>query len=464
MAHRQDLESHLLLDHVDEYGDSEDGIHTLGHFQECDAEDGKPSEGNTRLNHSTAALAATIVGAGIVALPKAFAALGLIFGSIIFMLVYGLSSFSLSAMIRAANFAGCWTYDELTRSQFGGIGARSLDIAIVLNNSGGMIIYLIIMGDVLVGAPPHYDGLITNLFGIHTGDVWWVSRPFVMAVVCIVFLLPLVSLRSLRMLGPMSSIALLVASSLVSAVAILAGTAAFEGQLGDFNWLPNKAILGDTAADMIVSFLSILPIISMSFVCHFNLLPVANSLERFTERRIAMVIRRALIICTVLFATLAISGVVLFGSSTENNILLNLRPEAVEKYISLQAATVLCFSMRLAYFLVLVSSFAMLNWALRETLTKLMFGVRTLEGNGFLIKSYAIVLVQYLVSITFPNIWKVMGLTGATAAVYVSYILPGALILSVRGDGKLDIILGGVCVVLGIIMGIVGVAKTLFLS
>jgi len=75
----------------------------------------------------------------------------------------------------------------------------------------------------------------------------------------------------------------------------------------------------------------------------------ANNLERFTERRISMVIRRALSICTVLFSVLAVSGVLLFGSSTEANILLNLRPEAVEEYVSPVVASLLCFAIRVAY-------------------------------------------------------------------------------------------------------------------
>ena len=135
--------------------------------------------GQVRLNHSTSALAATIIGAGIVALPKAFATLGLLLGIGLLAVVWSLAYFSLAALIRAATAAKCWTYDSLAKSIFGKVGSSSLDIAILANNSGSMIIYLIIMGDVLVGAPPHYSGLITNLFGIHSGDVIWVSRPFV---------------------------------------------------------------------------------------------------------------------------------------------------------------------------------------------------------------------------------------------------------------------------------------------
>lgn len=35
------------------------------------------------------------------------------------------------------------------------------------------------LGDVLVGKPPEYNGVITNLTGIHTGDVWYLDRRFV---------------------------------------------------------------------------------------------------------------------------------------------------------------------------------------------------------------------------------------------------------------------------------------------
>jgi len=80
----------------------------------------------------------------------------------------------------------------------------------------------------------------------------------------------------------------------------------------------------------------------------------AVNLERFTERRIVMVIRRALLICTALFSSLAAAGVFLFGTATEANILLNLRPEVVQEYIGEVPATLLCFCIRLAYCLCLM--------------------------------------------------------------------------------------------------------------
>jgi hypothetical protein len=80
-----------------------------------------------------------------------------------------------------------------------------------------------------------------------------------------------------------------------------------------------------------------------------SLPPQARSLERFTERRIMLVVRRSLAACTALFTAVAAGGVVLFGSATKDNILLNLTPEAVARLAPPAAAAALCFLIRLGY-------------------------------------------------------------------------------------------------------------------
>lgn len=190
----------------------------------------------------------------------------------------------------------------------------------------------------------------------------------------------------------------------------------------------------------------------------------ARTLQRLTERRITMVIRRALIICTALFTAVAASGVALFGPATADNILLNLTPEAVARYLPPASATALCFFIRLGYCLCLMSTFAMLNWALRETVTQAAFGVDMLPGPGFLAVSFSILAVQYATSIAFPSVWTAMSLTGATAAVFLAYILPGALVARVPGTGRAVKAAGWTCMGLGTVIGVVGVLNTLVLS
>ena len=47
--------------------------------------------------------------------------------------------------------------------------------------AGLLITYTIMLGDVLVGKPPDYNGLLTNLTDIHDGDVWYLDRRFVVS-------------------------------------------------------------------------------------------------------------------------------------------------------------------------------------------------------------------------------------------------------------------------------------------
>lgn len=114
-----------------------------------------------------------------------------------------------------------WTYTDVVAAEYGRLGLLALKIAIIINNAGSMvrrvlprlpacspwacvcrrgcgchgttqlsratlvllafrpgpssppssktkqIVYLIIIADVLVGVPPDYNGLVTNLLGVH---------------------------------------------------------------------------------------------------------------------------------------------------------------------------------------------------------------------------------------------------------------------------------------------------------
>ena len=45
--------------------------------------------------------------------------------------------------------------------------------------AGLLITYTIMLGDVLVGKAPEYNGFITNLVDTHSGDIWYLDRRFV---------------------------------------------------------------------------------------------------------------------------------------------------------------------------------------------------------------------------------------------------------------------------------------------
>lgn len=44
------------------------------------------------------------------------------------------------------------------------------------------MVYLIILGDITVGSPPKYDGLLSTWFGLAAGKTWYLARPTVVSI------------------------------------------------------------------------------------------------------------------------------------------------------------------------------------------------------------------------------------------------------------------------------------------
>lgn len=62
--------------------------------------------------------------------------------------------------------------------------------------------------------------------------VWFVSRPFVLGVACLLVLVPLLGLRDLGRLGPMSSAGVAIAGAFACSMVGITITAIVKGQVG----------------------------------------------------------------------------------------------------------------------------------------------------------------------------------------------------------------------------------------
>ena len=47
-------------------------------------------------------------------------------------------------------------------------------------------------------------------------------------------------------------------------------------QVGDFHWLPSLDMLGETPSKIALNLLAVLPVITMCFVCHYNVHPIVS--------------------------------------------------------------------------------------------------------------------------------------------------------------------------------------------
>lgn len=91
-------------------------------------------------------LSTTIIGAGIMALPATMKVLGLAAGIAAIVLVAVLAELSISMLLRFSKAGGVTSYGGVMADAFGEVGRKVLQVCVVVNNIGALIVYMIIIG------------------------------------------------------------------------------------------------------------------------------------------------------------------------------------------------------------------------------------------------------------------------------------------------------------------------------
>lgn len=105
-------------------------------------------------------LSTTIVGAGIMSLPATMKVLELVPGILLIVFMAFLTEASIEMLIRFSRVGKTVTYGGVMGDAFGRIGKMLLQICVVVNNVGVMVVYLIIIGI----APDSYLSLFRLVF------------------------------------------------------------------------------------------------------------------------------------------------------------------------------------------------------------------------------------------------------------------------------------------------------------
>lgn len=166
-------------------------------------------------------LSTTIVGAGIMALPATMKVLGLILGVALIIFMAFLTQASIELLLRFSRAGKTVSYGGLMGDAFGKYGKIMLQVCILINNIGVLIVYMIIIGkerrfklilcymfveilcfvsdrvvlfdfegDVLSGTSSsgvHHSGILEGWFGEH----WWNGRFFVLLLTTLLVFAPL---------------------------------------------------------------------------------------------------------------------------------------------------------------------------------------------------------------------------------------------------------------------------------
>ncbi|WCJ35605.1 Transmembrane amino acid transporter family protein [Euphorbia peplus] len=364
-------------------------------------------------------LSTTVVGAGIMALPATVNQLGLLPGLILIILGAMLTESSIFMILRFGKSSKSATYSGVVADAFGARGRALLQVCIVINNLGLLIVYMIIIGDVLGGTwsdGMHHLGIMEEWFGPH----WWTSRFFLLLLTTLLVFSPLISFKRVDSLRYTSALSVGLAIVFVVITAAVAMVKVMEGNIRMPRLMPK---LVDQASFW--KLFTTVPVLVTAYICHHNVHPIENELKDPAQMK--LIVRTSLMLCASVYIATSFFGVLLFGDKILDDVLANFDGDLGIPYSSLVDDVV-----RISYGIHLMLVFPIVFFSLRLNVDGLLFPFAIpiiYDNKRFFSITVALMGFIFLGANFVPNIWDAFQFTGATAAVSVAFIFPAMIAL-----------------------------------
>lgn len=378
------------------------------------------TERQSTLTVATFNLVATIVGGGVLSLPLAFEKCGIVVATVLMLLSAAITDRSLYLLCLSARLSGVSSYGEIGKVAFGVWMERGISLMLFVFLLFVLVAFMVLVKDIWTPIV----GMVVK--GCNDDLVL-----FVMLLLMSPFLLQkkLHALRFNCYVGFVS-------------VSILCIALCHHGFLSP---RPHLKLWPTNISDVLFAF----PIITLSFLSHFNILPIQAALIHPTRMRINHTIHFAVVSCFVLMYLFALGGYLYAGDTTKGNILLNAADEKTDFMFFL--GRIGCgVTILLAIPMILLpcrqSILAVVD-ALVETLptqevteqTPLQQApvVMTVGKLSYIhiTSTLAIVVVTYLGAVVTPGVAIVWSLCGSSMAFLIAFILPAVCYLQI---GKVD--------------------------
>eukprot|EP01064_Diplonema_japonicum_P004580 TRINITY_DN1300_c0_g2_i1.p1 TRINITY_DN1300_c0_g2~~TRINITY_DN1300_c0_g2_i1.p1 ORF type:complete len:624 (+),score=88.57 TRINITY_DN1300_c0_g2_i1:48-1919(+) len=256
-----------------------------------------------------------IIGSGVLGLPYIMAKsgmglfLGMLFVSAI-MIDYTLQLLIASAVITGQPGTR-YSYELLGEQAFGIRGRLFVSIMIMIQNTGNMVSYFKVFSDV-----------ISNIMGLVTSNSLLKNEKFMTSMAAFLFVFPISCSSKIGILayvGVLQIIIIIVFVSYVGIESIKTGSDQRDGTIEYF-------------APTTETFLA-MPTFCFSFICHTALLPIFDELQEADDlgrtkrprKRISLAVHFAIMIAVCLYAVASVCGYLIFGSNTDNDLLVNFK-------------------------------------------------------------------------------------------------------------------------------------------
>ncbi|ONK68242.1 uncharacterized protein A4U43_C05F9170 [Asparagus officinalis] len=364
-------------------------------------------------------LSTTIIGAGIMALPATMKVLGLVPGIVMIIFIAFLTEASVEMLIRFSRVEKMTSYGGVMGDAFGRIGRMLLQICVVINNVGIMVVYMIIIGDVLSGTSstsiPH-SGLLEEWFGRHL----WNGRFLVLTITTLLVFVPLASFKRIDSLRYTSALSVALAAVFVVVTAAIAIVKLVSGSVQMPRLFPEITDLSS-----VWNLFTAVPVLVTAFICHYNVHSVDNELD--DSSLIQPIVRTSLALCSTVYIATSFFSYLLFGDSTLDDVLTNFDSDLGIPYSSLLNDIV-----RVSYVLHLMLVFPIIFFALRLNFDGLLFpSARPISSDNrrFAFVTLLLLSFVFLAANFIPSIWDAFQFTGSTATVCIGFIFPAAITL-----------------------------------
>uniref|UniRef100_UPI0037E76A3F sodium-coupled neutral amino acid transporter 3-like n=1 Tax=Semicossyphus pulcher TaxID=241346 RepID=UPI0037E76A3F len=371
-------------------------------------------EGKTSFGMSVFNLSNAIMGSGILGLSYAMSNTGIVLFLILLTCIACLSCYSIHLLLSSAGVVGIRAYEQLGLRAFGHPGKILAAVIITLHNIGAMSSYLFIVKSELPLVIQAFLGQTSS------SDDWFMNGNYLIIIVTICIILPLTLMKHLGYLGYTSGFSL-------SCMVFFLSSVIYKR----FNIPCPLEVFGNFSVDAVIpddtctaKFFTInqetaytIPILAFAFVCHPEVLPIYTELSNPTKRRMQNIGNVSILGMFVMYFLTAIFGYLTFYGNTE--------AELLHTYSKVDPLDTLILCVRLAVLVAVTLTVPVVLFPIRRALLQLLFPGKPFHWLRHIIIAMCLLFVVNLLVILVPNIRDIFGITGATTAPSLIFILPG---------------------------------------
>ncbi|XP_028265045.1 sodium-coupled neutral amino acid transporter 3-like [Parambassis ranga] len=371
-------------------------------------------EGKTSFGMSVFNLSNAIMGSGILGLSYAMSNTGIVLFLILLVCIASLSCYSVHLLLCSAGVVGIRAYEQLGMRAFGHPGKILAAVVITLHNIGAMSSYLFIVKYELPLVIQAFLGQTSS------SDDWYMNGNYLIVIVTVCIILPLAMMKHLGYLGYTSGFSLSCMVFFLSVVIYKRFNIACPLEV-----FGNSSVTTTVPEDSCTAkFFTInqetaytIPILAFAFVCHPEVLPIYTELSNPTKRRMQNIGNVSILGMFIMYFFTAIFGYLTFYENTE--------AELLHTYSKVDPLDTLILCVRLAVLVAVTLTVPVVLFPIRRALLQLLFPGKPFHWLRHIAIAVCLLVAVNLLVILVPNIRDIFGITGATTAPTLIFILPG---------------------------------------